>query len=77
MAIKYVDRMKNYTNPNIMVLFADTKEEVDEAEEIVVMVNGVERKPESASICYTPKLEVGVLDSEGTWNWGDEEEVGE
>ena len=71
--IKCVDRCPNEINPNVMVLFADTKDEVDEAESIVVKVNGIDRTPEAGSVCYTQALDVGVLCTDVTWDWGDDE----
>lgn len=52
-----------------VTLYADTKAEVTTANVQAVIPSG--GTLEAGSIAYTPDMEVGVYQSDGSWKWGD------
>lgn len=57
----------------ILVLFADTKAEVPETgtATAAAIQFPLSAALSAGDIIYTAKLEVAVLKSDGTWEWGD------
>lgn len=54
----------------VVTAFADTKDEVP-ATGAATEVKGLEGTLSSGSIIYTAKLEVALLKSDDTWEWGE------
>ena len=64
-----VDEIKlNPANKTAQVILkADTKSEVTSSAEIIGLPEGYELAP--FSTCFTAEKDLGVLKSDGTWNW--------
>lgn len=74
--IKMID--KGSLRGKIVVLYADTKDEVPESASGMSIADAgslaeASAALEAGTILYTAKLETAVLKSDGTWEWGDAE----
>lgn len=74
--IKMID--KGTLKGKLVVLYADTKDEVPESAVGMSIADSGSMAEmsvalEAGTILYTAKLETAVLKSDGTWEWGDEE----
>ena len=72
--IKLID--KGSLRGKIVVLFADTKDEVpDSAVGMPIAESGSMAEAsvalEAGTFLYTAKMEIAVLKSDGSWEWGD------
>lgn len=69
--IKVIEYPSPTTANKVYTLFADTKTEVPSTGEDTAEAAGV-KKLAAGTMLYTAKLELAVLKSDDSWEWGDE-----